>query len=933
MTEVISRQSDPAGRLWPDDDGWDDGGAAVDQGGGGGAGPSRLRRLAQPESIITLAIVLACTIFVFVQLQPSQLFKETTPAGGDMGAHVWLPAYIKRELLPHFRIFGWTMDWYAGFPALTYYFPLPMVGIAVISYVIPYDIAFKLVAVSGLVALPAACWALGRLARMRFPGPACLAIAAVPFLFGREFTIYGGNIASTMAGEFCFSISLAFAVLFLGMVARGLDTGRNRALAAVILACCGMSHILPLFFAVGGAVVLTVMRLRLRAWMFTIPVLVVGGLLISFWALPFEYRLPYATNMGYGKITTYLDTLFPRGDTWLFILAGVGGVLAVARRNRIGVFLLLTTVLAAVVFRFAPNARLWNARVLPFWFLCLYLLAGVAFAELGTIAAERVSRTRPAGAWLVVPVPIVTILVALIWTGFPLRILPLGHVTASGRYDWLGISSTDNSYVPDWVTWNFSGYQSPDKSSRTTYFALIAEMKKLGATPGDGCGRAMYEYEPALNDMGTPDALMLLPYWTNGCIASMEGLYYESSATTPYHFLNVSECSLQPSDPMSGLDGVGPDGEQLGYASSPDVAECVQHLQMFGVKYFMAVSPTVEQQAAADPSLQYLASLGPYATDVTNAKNQNVVQNQTWKIYKVLGSPLVQPLANQPAVMTGVAAGGTSWLKASEAWYLDPQRWDVYETASGPKSWARVSPDDTTPPVRPEPATVVSGIHQTEESISFNVDRTGTPVLVKTSYFPNWHVSGAKGVYWATPNLMVVIPTSDHVELTYGYTPVDYTGLALSIVGIGGVVILWRRRRVSVAAAAGASASFGGHFAATSRVPSRWRPVDDDPTVGTFPDDATVVTFNDDRTIRMDDDPTVATMRDGPPPEAAERYEPPPTAERYGPPDAAERYDPPPAPPPPPFVHEEPTATILYDREAEAPDERSGPEGQGGTRP
>ena len=33
-------------------------------------------------------------------------------------------------------------------------------------------------------------------------------------LFGREFTIYGGNIASTMAGEFSFSIGLSLALLF-----------------------------------------------------------------------------------------------------------------------------------------------------------------------------------------------------------------------------------------------------------------------------------------------------------------------------------------------------------------------------------------------------------------------------------------------------------------------------------------------------------------------------------------------------------------------------------------------------------------------------------------------------------------------------------------------------------------------------------------------
>ncbi len=754
---------------------------SFDDDGGGTRTQSWGARVLRPEAIFTLLVVAACTIFVFVQLQPSELFRNTTPAGGDMGAHVWLPAYIKRELLPHFRIFGWTMDWYAGFPALTYYFPLPMVAIAVVSYVIPYDVAFKLVAVSGLVALPVVCWALGRLARMRFPGPACLAVAAVPYLFNRDFTIYGGNIASTMAGEFSFSISLAFAVLFLGLAARGMHTGRNRATAAVVLALCGMSHILPLFFAIGGAAVLFVMSLDLRRLRWSIPVGVTGGLLIAFWALPYEYRLPYATNMGYGKITAYLTTLFPGHDLWLFILAGVGALLSLVRRNRIGTFLFFMTVLSALAFRFAPADRLWNARWLPFWYLCLYLLVGVAFAEVGTVVVAMAKGRGSTRGWAMVPVPVITLLVGLIWTGFPLRILPFGHLTSTGSYDWLGIKSTDDSFVPGWVTWNFSGYQASDKSSRSTYFALISEMNRLGRTSGDGCGRAMYEYEPAINDMGTSDALMLLPYWSSGCIGSMEGLYYESSATTPYHFLNAAELSKQPSDPMVGLD----------YPASPNVAEGISHLQMFGVKYYMAVTRGVQRMAAADPSLKYLASVGPYRTQVTNSANQTVNQNQTWKIYKVLDSPLVQPLANQPVVMRDVT--GTKWLAPSQSWYLDSKRWDVYEAASGPASWARVASSDPNPPKRPEPRAKVSDMVQHEESISFHVDRTGVPILVKTSYFPNWHVSGAKAVYRVTPNLMVVVPTSNNVSLTYGYTPVDWIGLVLSIAGLGLLVVLWRR--------------------------------------------------------------------------------------------------------------------------------------------
>jgi hypothetical protein len=43
---------------------------------------------------------------------------------------------------------------------------------------------------------------------------------------------------------------------------------------------------------------------------------------------------------------------------------------------------------------------------------------------------------------------------------------------------------------------------------------------------------------------------------------------------------------------------------------------------------------------------------------------------------------------------------------------------------------------------------------------------------------------------------MVVIPTSHHVRLHYGYTPVDVLGLVLSLVGVGGVIWLARRKLV-----------------------------------------------------------------------------------------------------------------------------------------
>jgi hypothetical protein len=94
------------------------------------------------------------------------------------------------------------------------------------------------------------------------------------------------------------------------------------------------------------------------------------------------------------------------------------------------------------------------------------------------------------------------------------------------------------------------------------------------------------------------------------------------------------------------------------------------------------------------------------------------------------------------------------------------------------------------------PAVNVSDVKMSDNSISFTVDQVGVPVLVKASYFPNWEVSGAKGPYRVAPNSMVVIPTSNHVTLHYGHTPTEYFAYFLSLVGIAGLIYLWRKGRV-----------------------------------------------------------------------------------------------------------------------------------------
>ena len=717
------------------------------------------------EGWITLGVLTACTLFVLLQLQPRLLLTDTTPAGGDMGAHVWAPAFLRDTLLPQGRLSGWTPDWYAGFPAFHFYMVVPSLAIVVLASVIPYGIAFKLVTVAGVLTLPAAAWAFGRLAGLRFPAPALLAAATLPFLFDRSYTIYGGNIPSTLAGEFAFSISLSLALVYLGVVVRGLETGRHRALAAVLLALVGLVHLIPAFFALAGTAIAIAFRpgkAQLR-WLLTMGP--VAAALAAFWVLPFWWRRQYLNDMGWEKTEAYWENLVPRDMRWALALALVGAIIAVISRNRTGLMLAALTTAMGFGFVIAPQGRLWNARLLPFYYLCIYLLAAFAVSEVGRTFARQLARdvSRPVRG-VTLAVPMVATLAVLVLVALPLHALPFGRVGSDGTYRWLAFSTTDRSFVDSWAVWNYTGYEQKD--AYPEYRDLVETMAGVGDELG--CGRAMWEYERELDRFGTPMALMLLPHWTDGCIGSMEGLYFEASATTPYHFLNQSELSVAPSRAQRDLP----------YRSF-DIDRGVEHLQLMGVRYYMAFSETSVGAARQQPDLQEIASTG------------------SWVVFEVAGSEIVVGLENQPVVLDGVGDAGSEWLDPSVDFYQDPSQWDVFRASDGPSDWARISDGDEAPRNAVD-AAEVTNVETGTNRISFDVDRIGSPVLVKASYFPNWQVSGADGPYRVTPNLMVVVPTDTNVELTYGTTPIDVIAWLLTVVGVVGAIVLARRPPLEV---------------------------------------------------------------------------------------------------------------------------------------
>jgi hypothetical protein len=592
------------------------------------------------------ALVVIAVIFVTVfELHPSLIFSNTLITGGDTGSHLVVPAYLKSVGNP-LNLTPWYPGWFAGMPAYTYYFVLPDILAWFGSYLIGFAIAFKLATILGSVLMPITAYMMGRLFKAPRPIPAALAVATLPFLFDASFTIDGGNLFSSMAGEYAFALSLALSLLTIGLFARGVRTGRGYWLAAVALSATLAAHILPWFFTIEAVLVLVIFELLQRRGIgdpndddvtgdYARPLrfAVVAGLisagLSAWWLTSFVTTQKYTNSMGYtnDSVKTLHDifttlgwfnaTGGAAGDRWVIILAIVAMIVAFWVRDRLGMILSTLTVLSIGAFVFDPQNVIWNERLVPFWYITIHLSAGWLFGY--TLARWANRPAQALGRYVVqiggsrfsfshesadapAPVPVeaasdvevehhfikssskdaeeeedevsrwdrrsvratVAILVLGLFTTVPGLIPPVASALSL---------HTSGNQVSAWAQWNYSGYQA--KPAWPEYNDLMQTMAKVGQQYG--CGRAMWEYNADQDRFGTPEALMLMPYWTNNCIDSMEGLYFESSATTPYHFLDQAELSVSPSNPMVGL----PYG-------TLDVAFGVEHLQMLGVRYYVA---------------------------------------------------------------------------------------------------------------------------------------------------------------------------------------------------------------------------------------------------------------------------------------------------------------------------------------------------------
>ena len=598
---IIRRPYEWFKRPWPDD---------------------RVVRVAVTVSTLVVTTFIMMRVVHFRPILGDDLiFDDVTPTGGDMGSHVWAPAYLRDHLLPNFQLSGWSMDWYGGLPVYRFYMVVPALAMVLLDTVLPYGVAFKVVAISGLVTLPFTCWAFGRLARFRYPVPELFAFAGLCFALNESTTIYGGNVLATMAGEFSFSIAISLMMLGLGLLARGLEDGKGRLMmwASIVLALACLSHGIVLIYTAVGAVVIVACRSGADLWrllvsrmsrrvddsrekglVYTVlatPAIVglvvlltqavelpsslvalaflpgivatvvlcakagwswlpnqlfvkrllygaaIGGLtllLAAFWVGPFLFNHDYMTDMKYGfkpdgGSESFWSMLFdqePFLDVLINSLAIIGLIAAIARRHVYGVALGLTGLIAVAMVYLTRDSLpviglLWNPRILPWVYLMRYLMMMVGAAELAGVLVNWI-RNRPArevpGVGTRSLIAGAIGLIVLVIFGFVFQMLP-GGSKIGDQYAWGPIRSnhgTGDARSDGWPAYNFRGYEA--KPLYPEYHDLVQTMNQLGARDdGAGCGRALWEIDNrdgvGNGKYGTTMALMLLPFWTDGCIA------------------------------------------------------------------------------------------------------------------------------------------------------------------------------------------------------------------------------------------------------------------------------------------------------------------------------------------------------------------------------------------------------------------------------
>jgi hypothetical protein len=682
--------------------------------------------------VIDLMMMLAVFAFLFCYFEPASLFSKTITSGGDTGSHYYTAKYLKENLLPKGKISGWCQGNLAGFPMLQNYFPLPFLIMSVLSWAIPLQVAFKIVTVLGIFLLPLCTYFFFRLLKQPFPIPITGALLSLFFLFMEGNSMWGGNIPSTLAGTFSYSLGFSLAVLWLGLLYRTISENKGTRTCGIVLALVGLCHGYTLLAVLFASLFFLFSKAAFKAnlkQLLLIYTLAFG--LMAFWLVPLLAFSPYTTRFSilwifssWAQIQQQIlpVILYPTvvcalaGTLWM-LFKRKGAYPGLLPKPWVYVWFIAFSGLS--LYFSGYRIGLVDVRFLPFFQFFLVIAGAIIWPLVPIFRNQKVLAA------------ILVLVLTFLWV------------------------DSRETFIGNWARSNYAGFEAKPlwKPFTAINRYLAGDVKRA---------RVVYEHSLRHQGAGTVRAFENLPLFSGR--STLEGVYIQASLCVPFIFYLQSEISQKPSTPIAHYN-----------YSRFNLEKAHEHLKLFNVGEIILAEPETIAAAVKSPLFNFAYRSGPY------------------EVHRVVGNSgrYVEPLSHRP-----VMAPTKDWRKLSYRWYrlgdlsvpmvfkdrvvpLDRTRFHVLTDP-------RVSalPKTSLPSKTPlDQANLIREVIGQEEILIENAS-PGKPLLIKIAYHPNWHVEGADQVYLASPAFMLIYPHSNRVRLYYGRSWPDYLGLVLTILAL-----------------------------------------------------------------------------------------------------------------------------------------------------
>jgi len=315
-----------------------------------------------------------------------------------------------------------------------------------------------------------------------------------------------------------------------------------------------------------------------------------------------------------------------------------------------------------------------------------------------------------------------------------------------------------------WFRFNNRGYEG---TSGYEEFAAVNEYLKAGYTESGldplNAPRVGYEKCDLYGPYGGDRVFESLPLFSGR--QTLEGIHYASSIASRCMAFIQTEFSRDVKTPKPQiLSGINPEALPI-------------HFDLYNLSQLVVMTEKVKSALAASPWFEKEAVFGDISLFRYKANNGRYVD-----------VPAVRP----------VLYTGPGWVDAFFEWFKHPEINDVLMV---PDRFVKDPADRAVFSGKADSLNDLNTFRRHTLDLSgldietrldhlqirFRTTKIGMPHLVKVSYFPNWKVSGANGVYPVSPHLMLVIPRQPEVVLTYARSMWEWIGMAVTC---GGLLVL-----------------------------------------------------------------------------------------------------------------------------------------------